>query len=344
MNVLHLLTHLEYHGSTKESSQLARHAPTGVNVVCLGKSGPAMATFQRDGTTPTLLGWTRIIDPTPLWRLRTLLRERAPDLIHVWDLRVLRTLALVSGKALARTVVSLPSTGRKKLGALDRWLLNQSGRLLVRSEVEGASWTQLGVASSRITVVTPGVEPRDGDLPRRTRRRFLSIGPLTAAKGHRVALFALDLLSHATQDVELEIVGEGPYRRRLEELQSCQADTSTAHFTGHVANLNEALDRADVVWAPSLGSGATHAVLEAMAAGRPVIASAWPHFADLVCDGITGHLVPAGDHLALARRTWHLLNDSARLKAMGDAARRRSRDLFPVERYIDETTRAYRTV
>jgi glycosyltransferase involved in cell wall biosynthesis len=104
-----------------------------------------------------------------------------------------------------------------------------------------------------------------------------------------------------------------------------------------------------VVWSPDRSGGSTNAVLEAMAAGRPVVASRLPGLAEVVAEGETGFLVPRGDKAALARRTRLLLDDPARRRQMGEAARQRAREHFGVaamvrrfaELYEDRTSKDY---
>jgi glycosyltransferase involved in cell wall biosynthesis len=91
---------------------------------------------------------------------------------------------------------------------------------------------------------------------------------------------------------------------------------------------------------PSLEEGGRMATLEAMAAGRAVLASNLPGLADLVADGETGLLVPPDDKLALARAARVLLEDEPRRRRMGEVARERARTHFP----LSETTRALQEV
>jgi glycosyltransferase involved in cell wall biosynthesis len=84
------------------------------------------------------------------------------------------------------------------------------------------------------------------------------------------------------------------------------------------------------VWLPSRADRGATSALEAMAAGRPVVASRWPGLAEVVADGETGVLVPPGDKAALARETRLLLDDSERRRRMGEAGQRRAADRFSV--------------
>src|SRR5262249_59169828 len=91
------------------------------------------------------------------------------------------------------------------------------------------------------------------------------------------------------------------------------------------------MSRAEMVLVPSRVECGMQVVLEAMAAGRPVVASNWPRLAELVLDGQTGFLVPAGDKTAIARQIHRLLTDADLPRSMGEAAQRRAAEQFRVE-------------
>jgi glycosyltransferase involved in cell wall biosynthesis len=78
-----------------------------------------------------------------------------------------------------------------------------------------------------------------------------------------------------------------------------------------------------------------------MRAGRPVVAARWPGLAEVVADGVTGHLVPADDKAALARQTRPLLDDAERRLRLGEAGRRRAADRFGVGALVEACVRLY---
>jgi glycosyltransferase involved in cell wall biosynthesis len=105
------------------------------------------------------------------------------------------------------------------------------------------------------------------------------------------------------------------------------------HLTGPVADVGPWLARAEVVWAPSLRDGGRFAVLEAMATGRPVVASDVPALAELVVAGQTGYLVPPGDKAGLARQTRLLLDQPDLARQLGLAGRQRVSERFGLEAF-----------
>src|SRR5260370_273573 len=127
--------------------------------------------------------------------------------------------------------------------------------------------------------------------------------PGAAPKGLREAVWALDILRHVYDDLHLVIAGAGPDRPRVEAFARSVGAGARVHFTGPCADLGPLLARADLVWVPSLADRGRSAAAEAMGAGRPVVAARWPGLAEVVEDGVTGHLVPPDDKAALARQS-----------------------------------------
>jgi glycosyltransferase involved in cell wall biosynthesis len=112
-------------------------------------------------------------------------------------------------------------------------------------------------------------------------------------------------------------------------------------FAGESDDVRSALGRADVSVLTSVKEGCSNVVLESMAAGLPVVATDVGGNAELIEEGVTGFLVPAGDAEAVARRVGELLEDPGRARRMGAAGSARVRSLFTVQRMVDDTVGFY---
>jgi glycogen synthase len=99
--------------------------------------------------------------------------------------------------------------------------------------------------------------------------------------------------------------------------------------------------RSEVVWVPSLADGGARVALEAMAAGRPVVASRLPGLAEVVVEGETGFLVPPGDKIALARQTRRLLADAELRRRLGQAGRARIAQHFAARVAVERMAGLY---
>lgn len=152
-----------------------------------------------------------------------------------------------------------------------------------------------------------------------------SVGRLVPVKGYSHLLVAMRLLRDRGIEVRLEIAGAGSAERELKELARRLLIDGQVSFLGWHDDPAQLHQRWDVLAMPSLHEGFPLAALEAMASGLPVVAARVGGLPELVDDGHTGYLVPAGDQRALADRLALLLGDRAVRARMGAAARERAR-------------------
>src|SRR5262249_11334982 len=166
-----------------------------------------------------------------------------------------------------------------------------------------------------------GFEIRPTSAMTSDRRWIVCAGELRPEQGFRDAIWALDMLRFLHPELHLLVIGSGPERTRLEQFSRCLRSHEHVHFLGERPDMAGLLSQAQVVWAPALAGNDVQTALEAMAAGRPVVASNLPAFAEVIASGETGFLVPPGDKANLARETRELLDDPALADRVGAAAR-----------------------
>jgi glycosyltransferase involved in cell wall biosynthesis len=172
------------------------------------------------------------------------------------------------------------------------------------------------------------------------QRYLVGLGPLDRAKGFREAIWAFDILRIVVEDLHLLFIGAGPDEARLRRFSGITGTTDRVHFLKGLKETHSIVEQAVVVWIPSLTDRGLNAALEAMAAGRPVVASRWPSLAEVILDGRTGVLVPPREPGALARETRLLLDNPERCRELGDSGRQRVAAQFSV----DELVRRHRAV
>jgi glycosyltransferase involved in cell wall biosynthesis len=157
-------------------------------------------------------------------------------------------------------------------------------------------------------------------------RLVLTPARLDEQKGHPVLLRA----AAALPGVDFVLAGEGPERAGLEALAAELGIAERVHFLGYRGDIPQLLAACDVFALPSLYEGSSLAVLEAMAAERPVVSSAIGGTNELIDDGVDGLLVAPGDAEGLARALRRLLDDAELRKAFAERARQRvERDFAP---------------
>ena len=137
-------------------------------------------------------------------------------------------------------------------------------------------------------------------------------------------------------DARLWLVGEGPQREALARQIDSLGLGGRVVLTGSFDNVDDLLAAADLFVLPSHEEGMSVALLEAMAAGLPIVASDIPGNRGLIRDGVEGLLVPAGNPPALAQAIERILLDPAASAKLGAAARRRVEENFSLDRMVDE--------
>jgi glycosyltransferase involved in cell wall biosynthesis len=199
-----------------------------------------------------------------------------------------------------------------------------------------------GFDGGSFEIVHYGIEPDgpprpySGDQP-----HLLCVGRLIPIKGHIVLLRAFAQARRQVPSLTLDIAGRGPLEPALRALAKELEVDDAIRFLGHVAPIQRAIEEAAVVVVPSMGEGFGMVALEAMERARPVIAAEIGGLGELVEDGVTGVLVPAGESDPLARAIVALAGDAKAAAAMGEAGRRRALDHFLQERCTERTELLY---
>ncbi|MCV3273773.1 glycosyltransferase [Roseobacter sinensis] len=178
----------------------------------------------------------------------------------------------------------------------------------------------------KIRIIHCGVAPDlYGQPPQPARSdddiRLVFVGRLAPVKGIRVLFEAMQRLAPEMPRLRLILVGDGPDREGLEEAAKPLGDR--VEFTGYMSQTEvaETLQSADICVLPSFAEGVPVVLMEALASGRPVIATQVAGVGELVRDGETGFMVPPGDVESLMARIRQLAEDPALRAAMGAAGR-----------------------
>jgi glycosyltransferase involved in cell wall biosynthesis len=166
-----------------------------------------------------------------------------------------------------------------------------------------------------------------------------NVARLAEQKGHRTLLAAVPKVLEHHPEVRFVIAGEGELRAELERL----AEPFGEHvvFLGKVSEIPDLLASFSVFAFPSRYEGFCLAVIEAQAAGVPVVATPVGGIRDTVVDGETGYVVPVGDATALAERLVYVLDHPDEARRVAAKARRRARERYSQQRMVAETLALY---
>jgi glycosyltransferase involved in cell wall biosynthesis len=301
---------------------------------------PALAPFSELGIR-TIPFPAELLDSAPRLtrRLAGMLRNLGPDVVHVTELFP-------------------PALVAARLARPRRLLVTHHTPELSRSDnLAGRFWLKLGWAMRPAVIYTSESDRvRDGrrpshviplgiDLEKFTSRRRVADGTLVGnvarlaeQKGHRTLLAAVPKVLERHPEVRFAIAGDGELRAELELL--AQPFGEHVVFLGEVSEIPELLASFAVFAFPSYYEGFGVAVLEAQAAGVPVVATPVGAIRETVLDGETGYLVPIGDAAALAERIVHVLDHPDEARRVAEEARRRAQ-AFSEERMVAETIALY---
>lgn len=192
------------------------------------------------------------------------------------------------------------------------------------------------VPASKVAVVANGLdfERYTPPHPRPTLRKVVVVANLRQEKGHDVLMDAAPDVLRRYPDAQFEIVGGGPELGTLLARADARGILHAFTFLGHRDDVPARLADGDIFVLPSRSEAFPNAVLEAMATGLPIIASGVGGILELIDEGRTGLLVPAGDARALADRIGRLMNDASFAARLGGAARAEARARYSFDRMV----------
>jgi glycosyltransferase involved in cell wall biosynthesis/serine acetyltransferase len=368
LRVFHMANSLETGGSEHQMVEIAcRQKARGqeITVGCLSRKGPLLdvlaqagigvSEFNPEGRLVGLAGIRQII------RLTVFLRRHRVDVFQSHDLY--STLLGVPAAWLARVPVIISS--RRDLASwwwytrrnrrILRHIQNFSSRIIANSQaVEDFLVREDGFDRRQICVVRNGVDFKrfanaSGDreklfpnLGREDRLIAVVANMNVKSKGHSDLIAAGQEICQEFPGAKFLCIGDGIERRELERTVEELRLRNHFLFLGRRDDVPNILACCDLFVLPSWAEGLPNSVLEAMAAGVPVVATRVGGIPEIIADGVGGLLVPAQDSRALAAAIAQLLRDPQRAQRFAEVAQERARTEFSYERLLAALDRLYR--
>lgn len=333
-----------------------------VLVCSLKGEGPLARDMKARGVRVVTLDGRGTWDVRVLVRLAGLLRRERPDILHAF-LGLANLAASVVGRLLGVPVIIWSYRDLEVWKTRAQWLVD---RLAVRwadaitccsDAVRQFVLAHLHGQERKCVTVYNGVDLEAFRSPRAASRSELGlrdgvpvIGTVARLdepkKGLAVLLHALARLAGeaGVPPWQLVLVGDGPAREDLQRLAARLGLSERVIFAGLQRDVAAVLPLMDLFVCPSLYEGFGIAVVEAMASGRPVIASATGGITEIVVPGETGLLVPPGEAAALADAIRHLLSHPEQAKAMGTRGRQLVREKFSIETAVQRHQQLYESL
>ncbi|HEY5675000.1 MAG TPA: glycosyltransferase [Malonomonas sp.] len=376
LRVLHLIEHLQVGGAERLLVDLLNEqtAPPLSSQLLLYRGRGELATqvpsscrlhlWCKDFLSRDLQHWPRpLLQPvigfeTALFviRLIKLLRQERISILHC-QMFSANCWGIIAARLAGVKVIATEHTIRQRQSAkrrlLNRWLLPLAQRVVaVTAEVAQSIRQEQRLAPGRLVVIRNGIRPEDYRLPAEQAGRLKTIRTLRiGAVGRLIAEKRLDrfiqLIAACRQrypEVRGVIIGAGPEQSKLEMLVRDLALKEQVQFLGQRQDIAEQLSQLDLLINCSDREGLSRAILEAMAAGLPVIATAVGGNGDLIHDGVNGRLVAAEDPDEMLRAVIQIHENPDLAKQFAEQAYQRVLESYSLSRMATEWQRLYQEV
>lgn len=378
MKVLYLIETLGVGGAEQSLLQILSRLRATRPVMCHIYEGRTLRPAYEAAGIPVVS-----LDIPPKYHFRAairaveaVVRREQPDVIHTTLFRA-EVVGRIVGRRMGLPVVcsfvsecyadvrwrTLTPAGRLKLTGvqlLDRATAPLATHFVSNSHTVKRSETRsLGVPEEKVTVIHRGRDPRDFDVAltadeaRALRTEIdapgdgpivLMVGRLVDSKGHRELVDAFARVARADGAATLVLAGDGPEQGNIERQVAALGLEGRVRVLGPRDDVPRLLALATIFAFPSHYEGHPGALVEAMLAGKAIVASDIPVHRETLTDGETGMLVPLRDAAAIAAAILALLSDGRRAAALGAAARAIAVDRFDVRRAAERYDALYADV
>ena len=360
VRVVYLAHALMVGGAEEMVLNLVRHLPHRFEpiVCCIHDAGPMGDEIARTGTPVAVLGLNPgLRRPWDVARIQRHLSDARPQIVHTFLLTaslygrlaaILARVPIVIG-----TEVNMYENKRGSHAIAERLLMAGTDRVVASAEsVREFYIRQIHADPAKVDVIYNAVDwsQLQTTVTREEMRASLGISAaspvagiiarLTEQKGHRYLFDALAATGEL-RDVHVIVIGDGDLRDVLRAQTGALGLSSRVHFLGARRDLGNLLAAMDVFVLPSLWEGLPLALVLAMGAQLPVVATSVAGIPEVVDEGRTGFLVPPADSVSLGRALARLFGDAALREQVGRAARAAALPRFGVDGYVTAVTRLY---
>jgi glycosyltransferase involved in cell wall biosynthesis len=296
-------------------------------------------------------------DPFYLWRLIRLIKSRRVDIIHAHEF-MMNVYGAVAGLITGAPVVTTVH-GKKyfferlRRRLLYRFVARSTAMVAVSQDLRRFIAEKVGTSEGRIGMICNGIDcknyTRSEGLDSLRNELGISpgtlvvgtVGNLYPVKGYNFLLQAVSRVIREASNVIFLIIGRGRLKNELEQQAADLGINRQVKFLGFRSDVPRLLQLMDVFVMSSLSEGLSLSILEAMAAGKPVVATWVGGNPEIVQEGRTGFLVPSGDSDVLGSRILTLLKNRDLVKSLGDVGRKRVEENFSAERMAAQYQELY---
>lgn len=354
MRIAHVVIGGEVAGGQVVALQLARAARTAGHEVRFVSptEGAFLELVRGDGMQADVVPIGGALDMSAVARLARRFRRAHIDLVHVHGHFSVNVVTRVAGRLAGARVLShmhienafREGGGRRAQVPVDNMTARLCFAIVAVSEATAQSLRRQGYPKDRIVVVHNGIDAEPAEPMRLAEGpTILEVARLADVKGQRTLFAALTEIDATAVLVGRDLEQNGAYERELRVEAARLGVEDRVVFAGYRDDVPALLAGCDVFCLPSVAEGLPLVILEAMAQGKPVVATAVGGTPELVADGETGLLVPPGDAAALRSALRQILGDAGLAGRFGEAGRARVRTTFSGEAMEQRVLRIYET-
>lgn len=306
-------------------------------IITLKEFGELAPKFVASGTTVETVHCDGFFDIAGILRLQKLVREENPDIIitYLFHADMLGRLALKTTAPIIPFLRTTYNHPKYFIARMLEWFTKTLvHHYLANSEAVKDFYVKyIGVAPEKITVIPNGIDTAyfDSIKPDFELRKSLGLAPedfviicvanLHVNKGHRYLLEAFEAISPRAQATKLLLVGDGEEKENLKQQIKNYRSKNNIFLLGRRTDVLQLLKISDCFVLPTLFEGQSNAILEAMAAGVPVVTTDIPENKILIQDKQTGYLTPAHSSKGIEASILEIIKGKARAQEVGLTAR-----------------------
>ncbi|MCK4262308.1 glycosyltransferase [bacterium] len=359
IEILHLTTDSRIGGTEKNIIALVTHLDKDryeSKVVALMPGGELINKLRGYGIRAECLGMRNKFDLGAIFKLYRLIKNSKINILHTYLFHA-NILGRIVGRLVGVPVIisSIRVMERRRYHLWIDWLTNRmvDVETCVCEAVRNFTIEKGKIRADKLVTIPNAIDVQQYELNMDIEQKKMELGielnypilgvagRLHKQKGHIYLLKAMLRIMREYPRAVLLVMGDGPLRTKLTIVCYKSLINNQLKFLGLRQDIKEIMALLDVFILPSLWEGMPNVLLEAMALGKPIVATRVGGVEELIEDGVSGALVPPADEEALAGAVIHILARPDKGRGLGKVARKEAERRFPVEDMVGETEKLY---
>jgi glycosyltransferase involved in cell wall biosynthesis len=360
INILYLIATLDVGGAERQLVELVKRIDKNKFkpvVCCLTRGGPLEQELKEANIEYFILGKKVKFDFSVIFKLISILKQKNIHILHTW-MFTSNSFGRIAG-IISQTPIIIAEEQCADIWKngvhifIDKTLSHFTDKIICVSEgVENFYHKYAHISLDKMVTIYNGVEISDEvNIDKEKKKEefgimgkdniVTTIGRLAPQKGIEYLLYAVPKILESMPKKKFLVVGEGDEKNKLKKLAEKLNISQNVIFAGLRNDVKEILAITDVFVLPSLFEGLPIVILEAMLAGKPIVATDIPGTDELIVNGETGILIPPKDADSLASAIINVFKNLEKAKEMGASGRKRIEKYFSINETVRKTEELY---